>query len=445
MAIWKKLILWGILILDTLPGLYAQDTLSTDQNKWTLQQCIEYAKNHNVQINTFRLSQQSTQQDLLLSRASRFPGLSVGVGQSFTRGKNLDQATGTYQNQFGLSGNYSLNSSVILYNGSFINNDIKQKTLLVQAANLNILEGENDITLQVTQAFLNVLLVKENIVYLKDLLATTSEQVKREQQLYDAGSVPKKSLVQMQAQYATDKYDLVIANNSYLQNILILKQLLLLSLDTAFDVSGPDSVAVQRIYPALSIVERAALQSRPEVKNSELNIQVSQLDLEKAKSGLKPTLSAGGALSSNYSTPSGAYFKQLDNNFFQQLGLTLSVPIFNKRITKTAEEKSRIEIAQTQLDLQNTKTVLSQKVEQAYINVLNAESQYDAAVEELKFAEESYRISIEQLKLGSVNTVELLLQKNLYVQALQSYTEAKYNTVLYIKIYEFYMGNPITL
>src|SRR5450759_4333509 len=374
MAIRKVLILSAVLHLLAITEICAQDTsVNSAGIKWTLQECIEYAKMHNVQINTFRLSQQSAQQDLLLSKASRLPNLSGSASQSLSRGKNINTLTGNLQDKTNLTGNYSLSSSVTLYNGFYINNDIKQKGLLVQAGNLNILQGENDITLQVTQAFLNILLVKENIVYLQDLINTSANQVKRQQQLYDAGSIPRQDLVQMQAQYATDIYTLVTAKNSYRQNILTLKQLLLLPLNTSFDVSAPDSVNVQRIYPVLSEVVNAALQNRPEVKNGQLNVKVAQLDL------------------------------------------------------------------------QNTKTVLAQQVEQAYINVQNAESQYDAAVEELKYAQESYRIANEQLKLGAINTVELLLQKNLYVQALQAYTQAKYNTVLYIKIYAFYMGNPVTL
>jgi outer membrane protein len=441
-----KLFLFFTALYLPLTGIHAQDSsVNVAGIKWTLQECIDYAKMHNVQINTFRLSQQSARQDLLLSKASRLPNLAGTASQYVSRGKNFNTLTGNLQDKTNINGNYSLGSSVTLYNGSYINNDIKQKDLLVQAGNLNILQGENDITLQVTQAFLNILLARENIVYLQDLVNTSAGQVNQQQQLFDAGSIAKKILVQMQAQYATDKYNLVIAQNAYRQNTITLKQLLLLSFDIPFDISAPDSVDVQRVYPPLAEAVSDALQNRPEVKNGQLNVQVAALDLEKAKAGLRPTLSANGAISSGYADQSGSYFRQVDNNFFQQIGLTLSVPIFNRRVTKTAEEKSKIEIAQSRLDLQNTKTVLSQQVEQAYINVQNAESQYDAAVEELKSAKESYRIANEQLQLGAVNIVELLLQKNLYVQALQAYTQAKYNTVLYIKIYVFYMGSPVKL
>ena len=431
----------------------AQDTTThviTDSTafaglKWTLQQCIDYAKQHNIQINNLRLSTQSAEQDLMQSRAARQPDLNASLSHSLTRGKVLDTTGVSYRAHTGVVGNYSVNSGVTLYNGNYINNDIKQKGLLVENANLNIQQTENDITLQITQAFLNILLAKENIVYLQDLVNTSTAQVQQQQQLFSAGSIARKDLVSLQAQAATDQYNLVLAQNTLRQNTLTLKQLLQLPVDTLFEANVPDSLTAQKMYPALDQAVNTALQNRPEIKNGKLLVNIAELDLEKARAGLLPTLSANGVLSTGYTNSSGPYFRQIDNNFFQQVGLTLAVPIFNKRVTKTAIEKSKISIAQNEYNLENTKTVLSQAVEQAYINVQNAESQYDASVVTLQSAQESYRITNEEQKLGAVNAVELLVQKNLYIQALQSYIQAKYNTVLYIKIYEFYMGIPVTL
>jgi len=246
----KALILYLLVFHSFLNTTRSQETKTVPSvSKWSLQQCIEYAKSHNVLISTYRLDQQLAQQDVLLSKAAKLPNLSGAASQSLSRGKNFNSLTGNLQTNTNLSGNYSLNSSVTLYNGSFINNDIRQKVLIEQSGNLTVIQAENDITLQVTQVFLNILLVKENIVYLQDLVNTSAEQVKRQQQLYDAGSIAKKDLVQMQAQFATDKYNLVIAQNAYRQNSLTLKQLLLLSVEETFEISAPDSVAVERMYP----------------------------------------------------------------------------------------------------------------------------------------------------------------------------------------------------
>jgi len=438
----KTCLLYPLVCILIFTGLHAQDSTGI---KWNLEQCLAYAKIHSVEINTYRLGLQTNQQNLAMSRAAKLPNLGGAASQNITHGKNFNSLTGSLQSQTTATGNYSVSSNITIYNGGYLNNDIKQKELLVQSSNLEILQGVNDITLQVTQDFLNILLDKENIIYLQDLVNTSNAQVKQEQQLFDAGSIAKNDLVQLQAQSAADQYNLITTQNALRQNIVTLKQLLLLPYDTAFDIAAPDSIGIQRIYPALSVAENTAIQTRPEIKVGELSVRSAELDLAKARAGLLPVLSGTGALSSGYSSQSGEYFRQLDDNFFQQLGLSLSIPIFSRRVPKTAIENSKIEIAQNEINLENTKSILSQQVEQAYINVQNAEGQYDAAVTELNAAQEGYRIANEELKQGAVNTVQLLLEKNAYIQALEQYTQAKYNAVLYIKIYAFYMGEPVTL
>jgi len=136
---------------------------------------------------------------------------------------------------------------------------------------------------------------------------------------------------------------------------------------------------------------------------------------------------------------------QLDNNFFQQAGLNLSIPIFTKRQVKTAVENAKIEIEQSKLTLLNAQTSLAQTIEQAYINVQNAQSQYEAAVEELTANQEAFRVATEQLKVGASTIVDYLQQKTLYTQAFQSYVQAKYNSALSIEIYDFYMGKAVKL
>jgi outer membrane protein len=181
------------------------------------------------------------------------------------------------------------------------------------------------------------------------------------------------------------------------------------------------------------------------VKNGELGVSIAQVELEKARAGYKPTLSLGGTLSTGFSdNQSASYWQQLDNNFYQRAGLTLGIPIFSNRVNKANEARAKIQIDQAKLSLQDTKTTLTQQVEQAYLNLQNAEEQYKAAEKQLVASEEGYRISVEQLKLGAVNITDLAVQKNLYVQALQAFIQAKYSAILNTKIYEFYIGEPVT-
>jgi outer membrane protein len=426
--------------------LQAQDSASNQNGKWDLQSCIEYAKSHNIQISTLRLDMESSKQDLLQSRSAKLPNLIGSASGSLVNSKSVNLSVGGVQSQASVLNNFGVNSSWIIYAGGYYNYDIRQKQYAVQSANLNILQQENDITLQITQAYLNILLAKENIVYVEDLLKTSQAQMQQGQQRFDAGSIAKKDLAELQGQTATDKYNLVVAQSTHRQNMLTLKQLLQLPTDTTFTIAEPDTVIATALVPALDEVEKTALQTRPEIKNGEIGVQIAQLDASKARSAFYPTATVGAALATGYSKSDPYdYIKQLDNNFYQQIGLSLSIPIFTRRVNKTAYEKAKIEVGEAKLSLQNTKTVLSYTVEQAYINVVNAQAQYDAAVEQLKANQESYRIATEQLKVGVANMVDFLQQKNLYVQALQNYVQAKYNSALNIKIYDFYMGVPVKL
>ena len=428
-------------------SIQAQDTtLRILPDKWTLENCIQYAKTNNISVNSLRLTEHSTEQDLLQAKASRLPSVSGAVSQNLVNSKNANPVVGGFQTQANFSSNYSVNSSMILYNGGYITNDIKSKNLSVQSANLSVNEAENEITLSITQAFLNILLAKENIVYLQDLLNTSQSQLKQGQQLFNAGSMSRKDFVQLEAQTANDQYNLISAQNNYRLNVVTLKQVLQLPASYDFNVNEPDSITVETAVPSLAEAQNAAQQVRPEVKNGQVGLQIAQVELDKTRAATRPTVSLGAGLSTGYSdNQPSKYFSQIDNNFYQTVGVSIGIPIFSRRVNKTNIEKSKIQVDQAKLSLLNTKTVLNQQVEQAYINLQNAQAQYDAAGVQAKTSEESYKITSEQLRLGSINLVELQQQKSLYVQAMQAYLQAKYTAVLNYKIYEFYTGDPVTL
>ena len=414
--------------------------------RWDLQTCLDYAKKNNIQLNSLRLTARTAQQNYLLSRAQREPNLQAGAGLTYTHSKNANPVVGGFQTQSSFSNSLNLGSGMTLYNGGYISNDIKQKNLEIESANLNILQTENNITLSITQAYLSILLAKENVVYVQDLVNTSMAQVEQGRKQYEAGSIARNAYIELQAQMATDKYNFVTAQSAVRSNKITLKQLLQLSITDSFDIVTPDTVLSKEAVPALDQVVATALRDRPEIKNGQLGIEISRYDLLKARAAYLPILTASANLSSGYSNNQhDDYFKQLDNNFFQQAGLSLSIPIFNRRVAKTGVENAKIEIEQSQLNLKNVQTSLALTIEQAYINVVNAQGQYDAAVEGLRANQESYRIAGEQLKVGAANIVDYLQQKTQYTQAFQVYIQAKYNAALSIRIYDFYMGIAVKL
>ncbi|HRH50628.1 MAG TPA: TolC family protein [Panacibacter sp.] len=447
-----KQLIQGFLIFSLIiypEYIHAQDTGTA--RKWSINECLQYAAGHNIEIITLRLNEQSAIEDLSAAKGVKTPNLYAAIDNTFNNANNDARGNGVLVNQLDNTGTYSLNSSIVLWNSGYINNNIIQRALQQRSAGLSADQSLNNITLQITQAYLNILLSKENLKYIADLAGTSEALVKQGQLFYDAGSVAKINLLQLQAQFASDRYLLVQAQNAIRQNTLLLKQLLQLPADTLFDIVTPASVEIIETLPSLQTVQQTAFQNFPEIKIGKLGIDIAALDIEKAKAGFKPTLSANGSLGSGYNDvmtnkvfPKTGYFTQSGNNFYQRIGVSLTVPILSNRINKTNVEKAQIGYRQANLNFQNYQLVLSQAVEQAYLNASNAIQSYSAAEEQLTAATESFRIIKEQFKLGGTNTFEVLQLRNQYVQAVQAYTQAKYTALLQYKIYEFYLGNPVT-
>lgn len=440
-------VLFIISILFTIPCiLKSQDTLLRSLPKqWRLEDCIEYAKLQNISLATLRLTRNSTEEDLLQSKAGTLPNLSGSVSQYLVNSKSGTTGGGTGPSQANFSGNYAVNSSITLYNGGYLKNDIRLKQFSVQSANLSLQEAGNNLTLSITEAFFNILLAREIMTSFESVLATAEGQLTQGRQKYDAGSIARKDLLLLESQVATDRYNLINATNAFKQNTVILKQYLLLPSSYDFIVTAPETIPVQMALVSLSEAQNEAQQNRPEVKNKEIQIQMSETELQKVKAAVKPVISLGAGMATGYAGNQGTlYASQIGNNFYQTLGLTMGVPIYSRRLNKTNINKSRIQLKQSQLALYETKTILSQQVELSYLNLLNAQSEYAAAETQFAANEEVYRIANEQLKLGAINTLELLQQKNAYVQAMQALAQAKYRAALYNKIYAFYMGIPVT-
>ncbi|SHG33552.1 TolC family protein [Chryseobacterium vrystaatense] len=408
---------------------------------WTLENCINYAKENNISINSLRLSKSASEQDLLQAKDAKYPNLNGTVSQGLfaLNGNNGLNLNGVQSQSVGA------NSSMTLYHAGYIRNNEFSKNLQVQMADLSVQEAENNITLSIAQAFLNILMVQENIISLENILKTTQTQLKQGDQFYKAGNISKLNYLQIQAQVAQDEYNLTAAQNNLRSGTVNLKQLLQLPSSYDFQIMKPDTVTVEDHLNPLSDAQNLAQNQRPEVKYGELNIENSNTNLKMAQASIQPTLNLTGNISTNYSNGNGTYFNQLGNNFYMPVGLSLGIPIYNNRIYKTEIEKSKIAIEQANLDLQNIKTVLNQQVEQSYINLQNALSQYDSALKQMDINQKSYDIVNAQMKIGSIDYVQLQQQRLLYIQSVQNYLQAKYTSVLNKQIYDFYAGNPINL
>jgi outer membrane protein len=448
----KLFSLFVLVITFTIASKMAIGQQTPASLSWDIAHCFQYATANNIQITTSRLNALIAEQNTVLAQGQRIPTVSASASNTFTNANNDVTGNGTLTNQLSTNGAYSVNASIVLWNDGFNSNTIQQRHLQAQVANLAVQQFQNSLTLLITQAFLNILLAKENLIYINDVVQMSAARVQQGQLLYNAGSIAKNNLLQLQAQLASDKYLVIQTQNAILQNTLLLKQILQLPSESAFDIVTPDTIMVNNQLPLLTDVQALAQQAFPEIKMGQLGIDIAAFDISKAKAGFKPVLTANASIGTGYNDvltnntySKTGYFTQTGNNFYQRIGATLVIPIFSNHINQTNLAKANIGYKQANLYLQNYQLVLSQAIEQAYLNASNAQQAYVTANEQLVAVTETYRITNEEFALGGVNSFDVLLQRNLYIQAVQAFTQAKYTAVLQQKIYQFYMGNPVVL
>lgn len=420
-----------------------QDTLQS----WDLNRCITYALEHNIQVNSKKLAEATSSANLLQAKSQRLPSLNASVSDNLTNSKDFSgNANGRWNATNAVSG--SISTSMTLYNGGIINTGVAQNQLQVEIAKLSTAQAMNNITLSITQAYLNVIYAKEAYDYAVEVLASSEAQVKKAQQFFSYGKIAKSDLAEIQSQFASDQYSKVTAENNLILRTTDLKQLLEIPVLDSLNVFFPNSETLSVIAPVPSKQQALtkALEVMPEVKSSQLQLKVSNLDLNLAKAGYLPTLSLNGALSTNYSDNSNQMFSgQLSDNQMQRIGLTLSLPIFSRNTVKTNVQRSKINIKQAELTSKNTEKNLLQEVETAYQNVVTGQGRFAAAKVQLEAAQESFNLSLQQFNLGMLSAVDLLKIKNTLLNAESQLIQAKYSLILNQKVLDFYMGNPISL
>ncbi len=439
----SKIIISFIILLRFIsiaPAVSAQQK----PKEWDLRSCINYALENNIQIKMQQQSVEIGKVDFEQSKAEKLPNLNGGIGQSFT---NQMAASGSNQEQ-SYTGNYSLKSEMVLYNGNKLNNTISQNELLVKAGELTVKQAENNMELTITAAYLKILYAKESVVNAENTLISSETQNNRAKILFESGYIAESNYAQVQSQYSKDKYALVLANNALDLLKLQLKQLLQLGINDTLVIQFPvlDDKQVLKALPVKQEVFNTALNTMPEVENSKVNMDVAAIDLDIAKAGLLPSLSLSASLATGHSSlASENYATQLGNNFYQNAGLSLNIPIFNKKQVKSTISKAQIGIETAKLSYAETQTNLLTEVETAYLDAVSAQSRFQAAAEQLKFTLVSYSLIEEQFNLGMKNTVELLTEKTNYLTAQQEYLQAKYAAILNYKILDFYQNKQIEL
>ncbi|MBQ8097710.1 MAG: TolC family protein [Prevotella sp.] len=424
------------------------------QKLWSLDDCLQYAMQNNITLQKARLQQQSAAEDVKGQKGALLPTLSASTNQSVgyrpwqdngvatvTNGQVNAKVDKTYYN-----GSYGLNAQWTVWNGGRNRNNVRLSQLSEQQAELNVAQQANSIEERICQLYVQCLYLDEAIKVSQATLETSRKNEQRGEEMVEVGLLSKADLWQLTSQRANDEYNVVEAQSQLANYKLQLRQLLELKADEPFDIAVPTATDEQALgdIPALQSVYEQALLSRPEIENSKLSIESSKLSLAIAKAGWLPTLSATGGLStSTNSLSNNGWGNQMKTNVNMSGGLSLSIPIFDGKQTKTSVSKARIQQQQALLDLQDQQKQLYQTIEGFWLDATTNQQRFRAATASVASAQSSYDLLQEQFNVGLKNIVELMTGKNSLLQAQQNQLQAKYLTLLNQQLLRFYANSSL--
>lgn len=422
--------------------------------KWTLHDCITHALNNNITLKKNNVAILSSKENVEQAKAALLPSLSASTNQSIgwrpwneagvstvANGTVVNKVSKTYYN-----GNYALNAQWTLWNGNKNRNTLKQNILEANKAELDSATNANALKEQIAELYVQILYLNEAIEVNRQSLATSMKNEERGRMMVEVGKMSKADLAQLTAQTKQDEYNIVNAQAETEKAKMQLKQILELQGDMTFDIVIPeknDHEALANI-PALQTVYEQALASRPEIAGSLLNIESQKIGVKIAKAGKMPQINLTGGMGTSTTSMNnhgGSY--QLKTNFDASLGLSLSLPLFDNRSTKTNVNKAKLAVIDADLDLQDKRKTLYSSIEGYWIDANTNQQKFKAAQASVESMQASYDLLSEQFRLGLKNIVELMTGKNNLVTAQQNMLQSKYMTILDIQLLKFYKGEEI--
>lgn len=432
--------------------LIAAAPLATQAKQWSLKDCIDYALANNISLQKTQLTKASAQEDYLQSKAALLPSLNASTSQNVNytpwvaSGISSDGFSRASIDKVYYNGTYSVAGNYTIWNGNKNKNQVKLNKLVAEAAELDSATQAVKLQEQIATLYVQILYSTEAIKVNQESYASSLQNEERGKEMVKIGKMSQADLAQLTAQRAQDEFNIVQAESNVKNYKRQLKELLQITSDEAFDINVPnttDAMALDAI-PALNGVYAAALENRPEFKTFQNQLAQNDLTIQIAKAGKLPTISANAGVStSSTSMNNKAWGTQLKTNFNMGGGISVSVPLFDNRSTKTQVNKALIQRESIQLDLKNQQTQLYSTIENYWLQASTNQSQFKAAKVSSESAQTSYDLLSEQFKLGLKNIVELRTGKDNLLKAKQNELQAKYMTILNLNILKFYKDGHI--
>jgi outer membrane protein len=431
-------------------------SVRAQHREWTFQQCLDTALQRNISLNQSRLNDDLNRITLDQSKASLYPFLSASGRDGVGFGRSLNPTTNQYVAKTTNSTSVGVSTSVTLFNGFQLTRTILQNKMNLDAGKTDIDNIKNQVTLNITTAYLQVLFDYEILAAAKSQAEATAAQVDQTEKQVKVGTVPESNLYTIRSQQATDKLAVVTDQGTLDLAKVALEQLMLLPIMDSFDVKIPDfaepsvmlSKTNQQIYAK-------ALTVQPQIAGASLRTNSALLGIKISEGARYPTLSLSGAANSNYAVSSrngvadnvpkaSPFFPQLWNNLGESIGLNLSIPIYSNRQIKSNIERAKVNALMSQLNEQNIKLQLRTTIEQSYVDLKNSVNKYAATKEQIAAAELAYKNMERKYKVGMSTAIDFLIEKNAFYLAQSNGIQAKYDCIFKSKILDFYQGIPIT-
>jgi outer membrane protein len=427
------------------------------QEVWSLQKCIEYALENNISVKQNELNADLAKENYSQSIANMAPSLNAGASHSYNWGQRIDPFTNTFATNRVRSNNLFISTQVTLFSGLQLQNTLKQNSLNYLAGKYDVEKMKNDIVLNVATAYLNVLFAQELLGVAKTQKSITETQVSRTQKLVDAGTLALGSLLDLQAQLASDELNEVNTQNQLNIALLTLSQLMNIKAGSDFTIVRP-----QLEIPANPIlaenpeqIYQFALSNQPSIKSAETKVLSADKSVKIAKGTSYPSITMSGSVGTGYSglsqklvdgalvkTPGG---EQLKDNVNENLGFNLNIPIFNGWQSHNSISRAKIARQNAEYTLQLSEQNLRQTIEQAHVDAQSALKQFYATKKTVEALSQAFDYADKRFNVGALNSTDYNTAKNRLNNSQSDLLRNKYNFIFKSKVLDFYMGKPITL
>lgn len=437
-------------ILSKLPILLLLITpaLLSGQKRWSLEECVRYAWDNNLRIKQQELSIEQNENNLAQARLNFIPTLNASLSHSMNWGRSVNvQDLQIVENKLSQSTSASARAAVNIFEGLTKKNDIKSKGVQLEISHQEVERIRNDISVEIARSYLQILLSREILKTAELSLKSVEEQLARAKKFAEAGSVAYSTVLEVEAQLASEKFQVVNATNQLRSSLLNLSSLLDLQGETAFDVEDVNVDNLVKEFRGESVDElyRQSL-ALPQIKSAELNLENAGLQLAIAKGRALPSVSFSAGYGSYYSdSREQGFFDQFNENRNPSLGFGLSIPIFNNHQIKTSVKNAKLGVKSANYEVRSRQQMLYKEIQQANNDAMAYYERFKAAGSNVQAMEESFRYVQQKFDIGSLSATDYTVAKTNLFKAKSEYYQSKYQFVFQLKILDFYKGKPISL